>query len=81
MRGKIFLSAIAVVFSIHGTSSADAAKARPSASSSKEALMLSCRNQVFNKYGQKGRFGKLWLQTTWLVQQTDACVANGGKAI
>jgi hypothetical protein len=81
MWGKILLSIIVVVLSINGISTADAAKARPGVSSSKEALLLSCRKQVFNKYGQSGRFGKRWLQTTWLVQQTDACVANGGKAI
>jgi hypothetical protein len=81
MWGKISFSILAVVFSIHGTAIANAAKVRPGASSSREALLLSCRKQVFNKYGQRGRFGKRWLQKTWLVQQTDACVANGGKAI
>ena len=83
MRVKYYVSIVGLVVALFSMDigTADAAKARPGASSSREALLIYCRKQIFTKYGQKGRFGKRWLNRSMLVRQTDACVASGGKSI
>jgi hypothetical protein len=61
---------------------ADAAMKRQlGASPSREQLMVYCRNQIFIKYGQWGRFGKRWLQREWVAMRVEHCAASGGKSI
>jgi len=44
-----------------------------------EQMMLSCRRQVFRKYGTINSRGRRSLPTSFLHSQVDLCVANGGR--
>lgn len=84
MRVKYYVSIVGLVVALSSMDigTADAAKKRTlGASPSREQLMVYCRHQIFRKYGQKGKFGKRWLQRSWLVMRVEHCAGSGGKSI
>lgn len=56
------------------------ARVQSSAPQSRDALVISCRRQVFRKYGAKTAYGMLALRKEFVVQHVDTCVAAGGVA-
>jgi len=55
-------------------------RSRPLGPPNRDALLMSCRKQVFRKYGFRTPYGMLALRKEFVVQRVDTCVAAGGVA-